>query len=417
MSLGIWLRGGRTQRAMSIEDIARVTKIQLRILERLEAGAINPGDGLPAEVFVRGFVRSYARAVGLDETETLRRYSEATTQTGAMPSAASTTARALVETMSELAPHTSSVIRVTPVQPSVLAAEPIADAVEIVESPLEVVASPVESLEPIGCARTETLVVTAEPIVTASTEIVEAVAEPVAEISTAPALEAEAPVETGAKKKKSRKGTGTAKVRGKRKAMATGTPFEASPIVAALADDVVAVAESVVEPVTVATAVDASTLTNIAEVTTAAVSASTEAIAVGVEAPEELAVGGTWSPKMPAIVAPTVPWRMAASAQRLAKASSSRVVPSLVIDDADPDLAERELEDRAASREPARRTFLPPILMDREDRSARQGGLTLAVIILLIAATLTLSYLMRRPSSSGDGVTQAETADLVDQLA
>jgi hypothetical protein len=29
------------------------------------------------------------------------------------------------------------------------------------------------------------------------------------------------------------------------------------------------------------------------------------------------------------------------------------------------------------------------------------------VIILLIAATLTLSYLMRRPSSSGDGVTQA----------
>ncbi len=48
-----------------------------------------------------------------------------------------------------------------------------------------------------------------------------------------------------------------------------------------------------------------------------------------------------------------------------------------------------------------------PVLLDREDRSARQGGLTLAVIILLIAATLTLSYLMRRPSSSGDGVTQS----------
>ncbi len=41
----------------------------------------------------------------------------------------------------------------------------------------------------------------------------------------------------------------------------------------------------------------------------------------------------------------------------------------------------------------------------RVHRSARQGGLTLAVIILLIAATLTLSYLMRRPSASGDGVT------------
>ena len=44
----------------------------------------------------------------------------------------------------------------------------------------------------------------------------------------------------------------------------------------------------------------------------------------------------------------------------------------------------------------------------REDRVGRQGGLTLAVIILLIAATLTLSYLMRRPSASGDGMTQRE---------
>jgi len=31
------------------------------------------------------------------------------------------------------------------------------------------------------------------------------------------------------------------------------------------------------------------------------------------------------------------------------------------------------------------------------------------VIILLIAATLTLSYLMRRPSVSGNGVTMNET--------
>ena len=95
--------------------------------------------------------------------------------------------------------------------------------------------------------------------------------------------------------------------------------------------------------------------------------------------------------------------------------STRAVVPSLVIDDADPDSAERELEDRAARRS-RRRSFLPPILLDREDRSARQGGLTLAVIILLIAATLTLSYLMRRPSSSGDGVTHAELPVDVDHL-
>jgi hypothetical protein len=37
------------------------------------------------------------------------------------------------------------------------------------------------------------------------------------------------------------------------------------------------------------------------------------------------------------------------------------------------------------------------------------------VILLLIAATLTLSYLMRRPSVSGDGVTQAhvDTTEIV----
>jgi hypothetical protein len=107
----------------------------------------------------------------------------------------------------------------------------------------------------------------------------------------------------------------------------------------------------------------------------------------------------TWAPKMPP-AAPSVPWRKPAYA-----AAAGAMVPSLVIDDADPDSAERVLEERA-EKHAIRRSFLPPILLDREDRSARQGGLTLAVIILLIAATLTLSYLMRRPSASGDGMTQ-----------
>ncbi|HMG53962.1 MAG TPA: hypothetical protein VK601_10775, partial [Kofleriaceae bacterium] len=120
-----------------------------------------------------------------------------------------------------------------------------------------------------------------------------------------------------------------------------------------------------------------------------------------------------WAPKMPPMAtAPSVPWRR--PAHRLpsvpgAASSGSIAVPSLVIDDADPESAERVLEEREATLVP-RRSFLPPILLDREDRSARQGGLTLAVILLLIAATLTLSYLMRRPSASGDGMTGRETA-------
>ena len=85
-------------------------------------------------------------------------------------------------------------------------------------------------------------------------------------------------------------------------------------------------------------------------------------------------------------------------------ATGATQVPSLVIDDADPDSAERVLDERE-EKHAMRRSFLPPILLDREDRSTRQGGLTLAVILLLIAATLTLSYLMRRPTAGGDGMT------------
>jgi hypothetical protein len=110
----------------------------------------------------------------------------------------------------------------------------------------------------------------------------------------------------------------------------------------------------------------------------------------------------TWSPRMPPLGAmSSAPWRRPGHSMA---SSPSAIVPRLVIDDADPDSAELVLEERAEHQAP-RRSLLPPILLDREDRSARQGGLTLAVIILLIAATLTLSYLMRRPSASGDGMT------------
>src|SRR5215813_9894508 len=91
-SLALWLRAGRAHRGMSLDDVAKVTKIQPRILERLEAGRI---DGLPAEVFVRGFVRSFARCVGLDESEALRRYAACAIGSQDL----TPTVRALVEAM------------------------------------------------------------------------------------------------------------------------------------------------------------------------------------------------------------------------------------------------------------------------------------------------------------------------------
>ena len=81
------------------------------------------------------------------------------------------------------------------------------------------------------------------------------------------------------------------------------------------------------------------------------------------------------------------------------------LIPTLVIDDSDPESAERDhAADRDDDKAP-RRSLIPSILLENDDRG-RQGGLTLAVIILLIAATLTLSYLMRRPGAGGDGMTQ-----------
>ena len=47
---------------MSIEEVARETRIRVEILVSLEGGQ---SDDLPAEVFVRGFVRAYARAISI----------------------------------------------------------------------------------------------------------------------------------------------------------------------------------------------------------------------------------------------------------------------------------------------------------------------------------------------------------------
>jgi hypothetical protein len=64
------LRAARERRSMTI---ARVTRIPDHSLRRLEAGEF---EDLPGDVFVRGFLRSYARCVGLDAADVLRRYAE-----------------------------------------------------------------------------------------------------------------------------------------------------------------------------------------------------------------------------------------------------------------------------------------------------------------------------------------------------
>jgi len=63
------LREARIERSLSLEDVANVTRIPRQSLEHLEENRL---DKLPAPVFVRGFIRAYARTVGLEAAEIVR---------------------------------------------------------------------------------------------------------------------------------------------------------------------------------------------------------------------------------------------------------------------------------------------------------------------------------------------------------
>src|SRR6185369_13431821 len=70
-SFGEELRREREIRGISLKEISDATKISKRFLEALER---NDHRTLPAPVFTRGFVREYARYVGLNVEEMVNRY-------------------------------------------------------------------------------------------------------------------------------------------------------------------------------------------------------------------------------------------------------------------------------------------------------------------------------------------------------
>ena len=70
-SLGSYLKREREQRQISVAELAQTTRIPVRILHQLETDEIG---SLPADVFVRGFLRAYARALDMDEEHVLARY-------------------------------------------------------------------------------------------------------------------------------------------------------------------------------------------------------------------------------------------------------------------------------------------------------------------------------------------------------
>ena len=70
-TVGQLLRRSRLEKRMSMEEISRATRVPMPSVERIEADRF---DELPGEVFVRGFLKSYSRAVGLQSEDVLARY-------------------------------------------------------------------------------------------------------------------------------------------------------------------------------------------------------------------------------------------------------------------------------------------------------------------------------------------------------
>ena len=71
LSLGEKLRKIREDRRISLNEVSRATKIQIKYLESLEQGEY---DELPVDVYARGFLRSYGDFLGIDEAVLLKLY-------------------------------------------------------------------------------------------------------------------------------------------------------------------------------------------------------------------------------------------------------------------------------------------------------------------------------------------------------
>ncbi|MGB9236900.1 MAG: helix-turn-helix transcriptional regulator, partial [Terriglobales bacterium] len=73
-SFGEKLRLEREKRKITLEQISSTTKIGTRMLQALEEEKFSQ---LPGGIFNKGFVRAYARTLGLDEDQTVADYLEA----------------------------------------------------------------------------------------------------------------------------------------------------------------------------------------------------------------------------------------------------------------------------------------------------------------------------------------------------
>lgn len=377
-----YIVSARKQRGLSINEIATVTRIPVRSLERLESGLF---EELPADVFVRGFLRSYARCVGLDAEETIRRY----TACGMPPAPVSLPAAAAIDESG-------------PVPASATAAEQPADGEGRAGS------APVRRSRPVGDARLETDARAGQATETAAHHeraATESRPAPAAVQATRGGDDDAGDVQSRRKRKRRRK-------KQRRGTVEASSASVTAPVSPAMTTPGMAIGAA---PEPRRAAAEAVAPASTAERSAPAPSSSGTGSGIGSDvdagraepAADPVAPGAvTVALEARHSLSTRVPARSQSAQHSVARARASTVTarPVLVIDDEHPEEAERSQEERVERNDSSWRSFLPPSLLDSDDGSHR-STLTLAVIILVIVATLTMSYLLRRPNVSGDGVT------------
>jgi cytoskeletal protein RodZ len=71
--LGKFLKQGRIEKDLSLDDIQEITKIRKRYLEAIEIGEYSI---LPGHFYERAFVKSYAEAIGMNSEEVLDQFAD-----------------------------------------------------------------------------------------------------------------------------------------------------------------------------------------------------------------------------------------------------------------------------------------------------------------------------------------------------
>ena len=71
LSFGHYLKAIRVKKGISLDEVSEETRIRIDTLRLIEK---EDHDRLPSEVFVKGFLRAYAEAVGIDGGEAVTRY-------------------------------------------------------------------------------------------------------------------------------------------------------------------------------------------------------------------------------------------------------------------------------------------------------------------------------------------------------